>query len=352
MNTPVIHTNRVAQALDRILDSADFSRIFIVADSSTARLVVPQLDSKACASAQLITIPAGENNKSLDTLTSIWQQLSDHGATRNCVVINVGGGVVTDIGGMAAATFKRGMPFINCPTSLLAAVDAALGGKTGINFNGLKNEIGTFTQPIHTIISTRFLATLPIKEIKAGYAEMLKHALLHNTDTFCRLLRNDFNRTFDDDDFLNEVRTSSAVKLQFVHIDPNDLGPRHALNYGHTFAHAFESLAMKRRKPISHGFAVAWGLVVESFLSHLICGFPATHLYALAHFVLANYGAFHITCDDYDLLISLMTHDKKSRHGEVNCVLLSDCGKPVYDQSISHENVTAALDVYRDLMGI
>lgn len=352
MNTQVTHTNRVAQAIDRIIDAGDFTRIFIIADTNTAKLVVPQLDSKSCTGAQLITIPAGEKNKSLETLSKIWTQFSDSGTTRNCLVINVGGGVVTDIGGMAAATFKRGMPFINCPTSLLAAVDAALGGKTGINFNGLKNEVGTFTDPLHTIISTRFLSTLPPHEIKAGYAEMLKHAMLHNNETFHRLLRNDFKQSFDTDEFLNEVKTSSAIKLQFVHIDPNDMGPRHALNYGHTFAHAFESLAMMRHKPISHGFAVAWGLVAETFLSHHICGFPAVDLYALAHFVLANYGAFKITCDNYETLIELMTHDKKSRHGEINCVLLSECGKPIYDQRISKDCAMAALDVYRDLMNI
>ena len=330
----------------------DYNKAFIIADENTARLVVPRIKSTALAGAPIITIPAGEESKNLETLTHVWTQLSNLGATRKSIIVNVGGGMVTDLGGFAAATFKRGIRFINCPTSLLGAVDASVGGKTGIDFNGLKNEIGAFSMPLHTIVSSCFLDTLPMTEIKAGYAEMLKHALLHSHDLFCQLLKTDFSTSFNTDAFLKTMEQSVAIKLQYVDSDPFETGTRRALNLGHTVAHAFESLALKRGKPIQHGFAVAWGMVAETYLSHKLFGFPSQDLYALAQFVLDNYGAFHITCDDYEALIAFMTHDKKSRDGEINCVLLSQCGEPQYDAAISTDHMKEALDIYRDLLHI
>ena len=338
--------------LDKVLADIDYNKALMIADENTARLVVPRLESTSLAGAPVITILAGEDNKNLETLAQVWTQLSDIGATRKSIVVNVGGGMVTDLGGFAAATFKRGIRFINCPTSLLGAVDASVGGKTGIDFNGLKNEIGVFNMSLHTIVSSCFLDTLPLPEIKAGYAEMLKHALLHSHDLFTLLLKTDFSTPFNTDAFLKLIEQSVAIKLQYVESDPLEAGTRRALNLGHTVAHAFESLALKRGKPIQHGFAVAWGLVAETYLSHKLFHFPSQDLYALAQFVLDNYGAFHITCDDYDQLIAFMTHDKKSRDGEINCVLLSQCGAPQFDAAISADHMKEALDVYRDLMHI
>ena len=352
MTQGITYNNRVGEALDSVLAGIDHTRLVVIADENTAQLVVPRLSSTMLAQASVITIAAGEENKNLDTLAQVWRQLGELGATRNSMVVNVGGGMVTDLGGFAAATFKRGMRFINCPTSLLAAVDASVGGKTGIDFNGLKNEVGVFAMPRHTIISSCFLDTLPMPEIKAGYAEMLKHAMLDSHEHFTHLTSNDFSHPFDTDGFLDEIHASINIKQRFVDQDPLDNATRHALNLGHTVAHAFESLALKRGKPIQHGFAVAWGLVAETYLSHKLYKFPSADLYALAQFVLDNYGAFHITCDDYETLISFMTHDKKSREGEINCSLLSACGQTHCDVSISHDHMKEALDIYRDLMHI
>ena len=342
----------MGNTLDKVLSSIDYNKAFIIADENTAQLVVPRLKSTALTEAHIITIPAGEENKNLETLAYVWTQLSDLGATRKSIIVNVGGGMVTDLGGFAAATFKRGIKFINCPTTLLSAVDASVGGKTGIDFNGLKNEIGVFSMPLHTIVSSCFLDTLPLPEIKAGYAEMLKHALLHSHDLFSQLLKTDFSTPFNTDAFLKMIEQSVVIKLQFVDSDPLEASTRRALNLGHTVAHAFESLALKRGKPIQHGFAVAWGMVAETYLSHKLHHFPSQDLYALAQFVLDNYGAFYITCDDYEALISFMSHDKKSHDGEINCVLLSQCGAPQFDAAISTDHMKEALDVYRDLMHI
>ncbi|MBQ3961475.1 MAG: 3-dehydroquinate synthase [Muribaculaceae bacterium] len=352
MTQGITYNNRVGEALDSVLAGIDHTRLVVIADENTAQLVVPRLGSTTLAQAPVITIAAGEENKNLDTLAQVWRQLGELGATRNSMVVNVGGGMVTDLGGFAAATFKRGMGFINCPTSLLAAVDASVGGKTGIDFNGLKNEVGVFAMPRHTIISSCFLDSLPKPEIKAGYAEMLKHAMLHSHELFTQLLHADFDAAFNTLEFLKLIEQSVAIKQHFVEQDPHDNGARHALNLGHTVAHAFESLALKRGKAIHHGYAVAWGLVAETYLSHKLFAFPSTDLYALATFVLSNYGAFHITCDDYDDLIAFMTHDKKSRNGEINCALLSICGQVHCDATISPDHMKEALDIYRDLMHI
>ena len=348
----ITYTNHVGKALDNVLASIDYNKVFIIADDNTARLVVPRIGSTKLEGAPVITIPAGEQGKNLDTLSHVWTQLGELGATRKSIVVNVGGGMVTDLGGFAASTFKRGIRFINCPTSLLATVDASVGGKTGIDFNGLKNEIGAFSLPLHTIISSCFLSTLPLQEIKAGYAEMLKHAMLNSHEHFSRLTTNDFDHPFDTDDFLDEIHASVNIKQRFADLDPHDIADRHALNLGHTVAHAFESLALKRGKAIQHGYAVAWGLVAETYLSHKLFTFPSADLYALARFVLDNYGAYHITCDDYDTLISFMSHDKKSHDGEINCSLLSACGQVHCDVAISHDHMKEALDIYRDLMHI
>ena len=201
------------------------------------------------------------------------------------------------------------------------------------------------------IVSTCYFDTLPPEEFKSGYAEMLKHAMLSSHEEFAQLLRVDFT-CINHDLLLDQLRQSVEVKRRIVEQDPTERGLRKALNLGHTVGHAFEMKALDDENPIPHGYAVAWGLVVETVLSQMLKQFPSEDLYSLAGFVKTNYGAFHITCDDYDDLIDLMRHDKKSRSGEVNCTLLSSCGNVKVDNSIGNDDIKAALDIYRDLMGI
>ena len=345
MGQNLIYTNDVQAAIERLTASTDHNLTVWIADVNTARLL-------PTPPRHLITIPDGDENKTLATVTSVWDEMERMGATRHSLVINLGGGMVTDLGGFAAATFKRGVRFINVPTTLLSAVDAAVGGKTGINYHELKNEIGAFAPASDVIISTRFFDTLPIEEMKSGYAEVIKHAMLSDRDEFLRLLDHDFNAPINHDDLLERLRRSVQVKVDIVARDPNEQGERKALNLGHTIGHAFESLAIKRGKPVPHGYAVAWGLVTEAVLSHIKLKFPSEDVHLLGNFVRDNYRDFPFTCDDYDELLDLMRHDKKSRDGEITCTLLTTIGDYRIDQTVTPDDVTAALDILRDLLGI
>ncbi len=356
MKQKLIFTNIVGPAIDDLVESLGAPQAVVVADTNTAHFVLPilQNDSKAVASAKVITIKSGDANKNLESLTDLWKQLSDYEATRSTVVINLGGGVVSDMGGFAAATFKRGMRCINVPTTVLAAVDASVGGKTGINFAGYKNQIGTFTEPDAAVISSIFFNTLPPQEIMSGYAEMLKHALLENQEILDKLLNyNPVYPLLDTAGLLPLIEYSIGVKARIVEADLTEKGIRKALNLGHTAGHAFESIAYRRRSPIAHGYAVAWGLVVALVMSHLELGFPSDTLHSFASYVRKNYGVFDITCDDYPAIVEAMRHDKKIVTADnITFTLLEAVGKPQIDCVVSPEQIGAALDIYRDLMGL
>ena len=315
MSQQLIFTDSPALELDRVVGDIDpTGRIFILTDDHTASLVLPRLseESYIARQAQVITIPSGDVNKSLDSLAHIWDCLVDGGATRKSLMINLGGGMVTDIGGFAASTFKRGIRFVNMPTTLLAAVDASVGGKTGINFHGLKNEIGVFSQADAVIISTTYFDTLPVEELLSGYGEMLKHGLLESLDSFNKLMAYDVTAR-DMKALLPILEENVDVKRRVVEEDPTERGLRKALNLGHTPAHAFESWAMHRQQPIPHGYAVAFGLLVDLILSHMLYGFDSAVLQQYAATLRELYGTLPITCNDYDALIDYMHHDKTSQ---------------------------------------
>lgn len=350
----LIFTNEVAQAIDNLAKAIASPNVFVLVDVNTELLVLPELKcaSKTIANATIITIKAGDINKNLDSLAYIWKQLCDNGATRKSLLINLGGGVVTDIGAFAGATFKRGIRFINVPTTLLAAVDAAVGGKTGINFNGFKNEIGAFREADAVIISTTFFRTLLREELLSGYAEMIKHGLISDKACYNRLLSFDISSHDNHNHLLQLLEESVKVKRHIVEEDPTEKGIRRALNLGHTAGHAFESLALRKKSPIPHGYAVAWGLIVELILSHLQLKFPSDELHRLARYISEHYGIIDITCDDYPELLNLMHHDKKNDSTEINFTLLDDIGNVHIDCTASETEISTALDIFRDLLGI
>lgn len=346
----IIFSNDIPGSLETVLKGLDFNKVVIITDVNAHQFAFPKIaDSPVMKGIPCIVIKSGDTCKTIETATTVWKQLEAEGATRRTVVINMGGGVVTDLGGFAASVFKRGLRFINVPTTLLGAVDAAIGGKTGVNFNGLKNEIGVFNEACAVVVSTLFFDTLPPTELKSGYAEMLKHGLLSDRSYFANLLNHEI-LTDDREQLLGLLERSVIIKRDIVAADPHEQGLRRALNLGHTAGHAFESLAMKRMEPVPHGYAVAWGLVVELILSHMIYKFPSDILHMVAAFVRDNYGTFAITCDDYDTLIALMRHDKKSIGGEINCSLLADIGNVKLGTIVSSDDIKAALDIYRDLL--
>lgn len=354
MQQPVF-TDAPAKVLNEIILDLHPSSVFVLADSNTRRIVLPRLveESPEMASARIIGIPAGDDHKNLDSLASVWKKLSDGGATRKSLLVNVGGGVVTDLGGFAAATFKRGMRFVNVPTTLLGAVDAAVGGKTGINFHGLKNEIGAFREADAVVISTAFFCTLPSSEVLSGYAEMLKHGLLEGEKELAQLLNFDVAGKSDSSEMLDLLELSVGIKSEIVASDPTEKGKRKALNLGHTIGHALESLAMEKGQPVPHGYAVAWGLVGELVLSHLILRFPSTVLHSVSDYIKENYGAPDITCDDYPRLLALMAHDKKNVTPDaINFTLLRRPGEIEINHTATTDQIRTALDILRDLLGL
>ena len=357
VNKIVISTN-IHQAVSEAVGAIEHDRLFLLTDETTDRLCRPLIAEIPCMKhAQSIVIGATDTHKNLDTLASVWTALSTGGGSRHSLMVNLGGGMVTDLGGFAASTFKRGIPYINIPTTLLSMVDASVGGKTGINFNGLKNEIGVFRTPETVIIDTEFLRTLDHENICSGYAEMLKHGLI-SSGSQSSSLREELGGgistllTFDldhiDYPLLGQmVGESVAVKEKIVEEDPQEHGIRKALNLGHTVGHAFESWALTR-KPVLHGYAVAWGLICELYLSVVKTGFPTETMRHVVRFIKENYGTLPITCDDYPELYELMTHDKKNADGIINFTLLGGIGDIRINQTATQEEIYETLDFFRE----
>ena len=348
MKQRVIRCRKFEKELSAILRSIDYDRLFILMDQHTACFCLPQLEPvPEIKAAQQILLEAGDEHKNIDSLAVIWKFLSDHQATRKSLLINLRGGMVTDLGGFAAATFKRGIRFINIPTSLLGAVDAAVGGKTGINFNGLKNEVGTFTLAEAVLIESAFFKTLDRPNFLSGYAEMLKHALLSSRQELFRLLAFDM----DDIDYerLKDLLFQSVmIKERIVEEDPLERGIRKALNLGHTIGHAFESLSYELNRPVLHGYAVAWGLVCELYLSCIRFNFDKSILLKVLCFIKEHYGRFMLDCNQYDRLYELMEHDKKNETGFINFTLLKDAGDVQINQTASRAEIEEALDFFRE----
>lgn len=344
----VILSENIGESLSAAIGNVAHDRLFVLTDETTLKLCWPLVSELPClAEAQMITIGATDENKTLESLSHVWTELQRGGATRHSLMLNLGGGMVTDLGGFAASTFKRGIAYINVPTTLLSMVDASVGGKTGINFGGLKNEIGVFNCARSVILDTTFLCTLDYENLASGYAEMLKHGLISNVETWAELMRFDLQQA-DYELLRTMVAKSVAVKERIVDEDPLEHGIRKALNLGHTVGHAFESLAMAENRTVLHGYAVAWGLVCELYLSVRHTGFPKDKLWQTLQFVKENYGKFSFDCKQYDRLYELMTHDKKNTAGVVNFTLLGEVGDIRINQTATREEIFDMLDFYRD----
>jgi len=358
-----------------MLDLSRYDRIFLLTDEQVAACCLPVFYSTIMHQPSLadqLVLPAGEQHKTLASVQRIWDWLLAQHATRASLLINLGGGVICDLGGFAAATYMRGIDYVNVPTTLLAMVDAASGGKTGFDYGTplVKNCIGVFAPPVQTIIEPRLLATLPPEQILSGYAEMIKHALLQSPEAFGELLNCDL-REVTSPAFGEHIKQSVAFKASIVAQDPNDRGIRQALNFGHTVGHAIEALLLDRSQSsgcrdsvmsgyrnltqnvncqlsivnYSHGYCIMYGLVAEAYLSHMICGLPAETVSTLSRFMLENYGAAPVTCSDYESLLALMQHDKKNREqGTITCTLLRSIGQPVTGQPVTPAQLRESLE--------
>ncbi len=337
----IIFTADAGMVLAELLDGTKHEDIFIVADKHTVLFCDRLFEKVDWLPSHVTVLDCGEENKSVESVSRIWMMLSKQGARRSSILVCVGGGVVTDLGGFAASTFKRGMRCINVPTTLLAQVDASLGGKTGFNFNGLKNEIGTFSIPEKVIIDPRFLNHLPVRERMSGFAEMIKHGLLSNREYLIRLLNLEHQETTQEY-MLELIRRSVTIKNEIVTRDPREQGLRKVLNFGHTIGHAIESLSIMQGSPLLHGEAVALGLVAELYLSVKEKGFPEEIYREVRNFVKQHYPPYPLM-DHVDTLYELMLHDKKNERWGVNFTLLSGIGEFSLDNYCSKDLVVEAL---------
>lgn len=345
----IIYTRSPETELVAWISKYPKGRVFLATENTVDQLWVSKYENFIGENGiKKVVIPSGENNKKLESVAKIWQFLSENGGDRKSLLINIGGGMLTDLAGFAASTFKRGIDFLNIPTTLLSQVDASVGGKTGINFNGLKNEVGSFNEPVAVIINTDFLKTIDGENFISGYAEMIKHGLIFNPEHLKELEAFDINNI--DYDLLEKIIGHSVnVKEYFVSNDLTENNIRKALNFGHTIGHAFESLAMEQNRPVLHGFAIAYGMIAELFLSVEKCNFPVKDYKELTSWLLNIYGKFKISEDDFSRLYELMTHDKKNESGRINFTLLSEIGKIEINQNCEKEIIFKALESFQKL---
>ena len=335
----------LAQSLPPFLESRDFSAIAVLADSHTYRLCYPDL-KPLLPRHTLIRIKAGEEQKHIQTCETIWDALTRANFDRHALVLNLGGGVIGDMGGFCAATYKRGIAFAQLPTTLLAQVDASVGGKLGIDFNGLKNHIGVFEQPDAVLIDPVFLKTLPERELRSGFAEVIKHCLIADADEWNRIRRRDVA----DQNWPDLVAHSVAIKQRVVAEDPTEKGLRKILNFGHTLGHAVETHFLNQpRKRLLHGEAIAAGMVMEAFVARERGLIDETLLNQIEEYIFSVYGRVALTDADVSAVLALTAQDKKNRAGEVQMALLDGPGHCAFGVAVTKAEMLRATDFYRGL---
>lgn len=329
----------------RWLAAQNFAGIAVLSDDNTARHCLPLIKEQlAPFQPHYITVPAGEKHKTLETCQYIWSQLFEAGAGRNWCLLNLGGGVIGDMGGFCAGTFKRGMDFIQIPTTLLSQVDASVGGKLGIDFYGVKNSIGLFRDPRAVWADARFFETLSARELRSGFAEIIKHALIADVQQWQELQQ---ITNLENIDWSEWVARSVAIKQQIVQEDPHEKGIRKALNFGHTIGHAIESYFLETATPLLHGEAIAVGMICEAWLSAQQLGLSQQELAAITDYFLTIYGHPTLPEGIDDLLLSTMRQDKKNEDARINFSLIPTAGKVVVNQTATAEEIVHSLAYYR-----
>lgn len=333
------------EILEKKCFEENYSKIFVLVDSNTLEYCASTFLQNFPFEVEIIEIEAGEEHKNLHTCFSVWEALSELGADRKSLLINLGGGVVTDLGGFVASTYMRGVDFVNIPTSLLAMVDASVGGKTGVDLGTLKNQIGVINTPKMLIIDTDFLQTLPSEELRSGLAEMFKHGLISNASYWNKL--SDLQQ-LTTDDLQQLIYESVIIKNEIVTQDPTEKSLRKTLNFGHTLGHAIESFCLENphRNRLLHGEAIAIGMVLASFLSVEKVNFPKEKCEEIKKTLGQYFEKQHFTTDEIKNIISLLKFDKKTTHGNINFVLLKDIAQPILDCQISSEEIFDAFQYY------
>ncbi|MBO0329978.1 3-dehydroquinate synthase [[Muricauda] lutisoli] len=341
-----VHINELAEAsLNQHVANRDYSKIFVLVDENTKTHCLPKFEKIFQHPIDaILEIQSGEENKHIHTCLQLWEDLSNLGGDRKSLLLNLGGGVLTDMGGFVASTFKRGIDFINIPTTLLSMVDASIGGKTGVDLGSLKNQIGVINQPEMVLIFPEFLKTLDQRQVISGYAEMLKHGLIQDKEYWEDLTE---KGGFTD---ASCIQRSIAIKNKVVLQDPTEKGLRKILNFGHTLGHAIESYCLDNpdKKTLLHGEAIAAGMVLEGYLSHELRGLPKLSLDEIKKGFSKYFDKVDFTTDDIEAILQLLKYDKKNSHGNVNFVLLQSIGEAVTDVKIPEELFHKAFAYYKE----
>jgi len=347
-NNSIIHFNEKGyNPLNKHIDKNNFSKIFILVDENTHQYCLPKFlkNLETETAIEIIEIQSGEINKTIDTCDGVWNALSELNADRKSLIINIGGGVITDLGGFVACTFKRGISYINVPTTLLSMVDASVGGKTGVDLGHLKNQIGVISNPDLVLIDSDYLDTLPQNQMRSGLAEMLKHGLITGDNYWSKFQNLSKLSLHDLDDLIYE---SVIIKRNVVEEDPLENGLRKTLNFGHTLGHAIESyfLSNSNKKTLLHGEAIVVGMILACFISTKLTGFPKEITLNIKTLFLSFYDKVDINKNDYPAIIELLKYDKKNNHGNINFVLLEAIGKCKIDCLVDNDLIIEAFKFY------
>lgn len=327
------------------------NKVFVLVDENSRKYCLPRLMSniQLFQRVHILEVPSGEETKNLEIAQRLWRELIAAGADRSSVLINLGGGAISDLGGFVASTFKRGIRYVNIPTTLLAMVDASIGGKAGIDLDGLKNQIGVFSNPQIVFIIPEFLDTLPRRQYLNGFAEVIKHALIYEKHYWEDLSGISFANTSNWKEIIN---WSAEIKNYFVMEDPLDTGFRKVLNFGHTLGHALESFSLVHdQEPLLHGEAIAIGLICESYISYKHAGLPKEELDAIVEYVLSNFDFYPIPSDSMDAILDNLKHDKKNLRDNLNFTLLTSIGNSMINQHADIKLVKESLLYYSHLKG-
>jgi 3-dehydroquinate synthase len=334
------------EKINLFISENNYSSIFILVDEHTNEYCLPKFLPNLATEIpiEIIEIEAGEEIKNITTCVEIWSILSELGADRKSLILNLGGGVITDIGGFIASTFKRGIDFINVPTTLLGMVDAAIGGKNGVDLGNLKNQIGVINVPKMLLISNDFLETLSQREMRSGLAEMLKHGLIYDKnywEQFLDLTKIDFA------DFDTLIYRSIEIKNEIVKQDPTENGIRKALNFGHTLGHAIESHFLESETPLLHGEAIAIGMILESFISKEKGLLSSQEFHQIKYIISNIYEPHNFSDEDIISIQNLLIHDKKNEYGKVQFALINGIGKIIINQSVENELIIKSFRDYK-----
>lgn len=334
------------EAFAEWLSHQAYDQIFILCDEHTEALCYPALVN-IIPEHIIITIPPGEQFKNIHTTTAIWEEMSDNLATRKSLLINLGGGVIGDMGGFAAATFKRGFDFIQMPTTLLSQVDASVGGKLGIDLQDLKNLIGVFKNPNAVFICTDFLQTLPKRQLRSGFAEVLKHGLIYSKPYWQQASHIDLDSCSE---WLEIIAQSVRIKSAVVERDPLESGLRKILNFGHTIGHAIETISLREDEdPLLHGEAIAIGMICEAYLSVQVSSLPAESLSEITNVLMRYFEHYDVSKISFDALMEIMQQDKKNEQQQIRFSLLESIGACGYDQLVTEQQIRDALQFYNGL---